>query len=111
MTDDFDAFNEQVETNPQTEDPPSDRGEIPSTRFEAQVTDVEVVGEDDDRLKVSAETPEEKRADRELDVDEAGRIMSQLDITDARALDGQPVFVWEDDGGSTHLEFDVENLE
>ncbi|MFC7154511.1 hypothetical protein ACFQPA_03455 [Halomarina halobia] len=110
MAGDFDAFNEQVETDPDTEKVPSRSEEPEDTGYDGQVSDVAVVGDNDDRLKITAESSEGGRVDRELDTEEAGRLMSQLDIEDVREFEGQPVLVWKDDDGTPHLEFDLEDL-
>ena len=107
MADDFDAFNEQVETEPgieQKETSTSEESE--DSRFETTVSDVSVVGEDNDHLKVSAEAEEGAKVEYEMDTDEAGRVMSVLDISDARELKEQTVLVWEDEDGSSHLDFE-----
>ncbi len=70
------------------------------------MSDVAVVGDENDRLKISAETREGTQVEEELSVAEVGRAMSQLGITDARDLEGQPALAWEEDDGSTHLEFE-----
>ncbi len=116
MSDGFDAFNEQVksETEPELAEKPdpdevkegSDREEEGSSSHEVSVSDVEVVGDDNDRLRVSAETDEGTQVTRELPTDEAGKIMSFLGITDARNLEGETAIVWEDESGS-RLEFET----
>ena len=116
MSDAFEAFNDQVESEIEpevVEDTPGDnepadphRGEnTESSGHETPLSDVEVVGDSNDRLRVSAEAPDGPRVDRELTTDEAGKVMSFLDLTDARDLEGQRVVVWEDESGESHLEF------
>jgi hypothetical protein len=116
MSEAFDAFNEQVKTDTEpelTEKPTgdqakegSDRGEqIEDSSYETQPRDIEVVGENDDRLRVSAETEDGTQVDREISTDRAGKIMSFLGVTDARNLEDQTVIVWEDETGESHLEF------
>lgn len=107
MPDEFDAFNEQVETEPEMDGETNTREETGDGPHETQVSDVAVVGNDNDRLRVSAETSDGTQVDQELDADEAGRAMSLLGVSDARELDGQPVLVWEDEDGSSRLEFET----
>lgn len=116
MSDAFDAFNEQMKTEaePDLSKKPdadeakagSDRGEqIEDSSYETQVGGLEVIGENNDRLRVSAETEDGTRVDREISTDRAGKIMSFLGVTDARNLEEQTVIVWEDETGESHLEF------
>jgi hypothetical protein len=116
MSDEFETFNEQVESHIEPEvvqdtarddeAPDPGRGEeTGSSGHETQLDEVEVVGDDNDRLRISAEPPEGPRVDRELPTDEAGKILSFLNLTDARDLEGQTVVIWEDESGESHLEF------
>lgn len=108
MSDDFDAFNEQVETEPGADErEPDGASQGGTSRFETEVREVAVVGENNDRLRASAENPEGTQVDYEMDSTEAGRVMSLLDIADARELEGKPVLVWEDEDGEEHLDFEA----
>ena len=107
MADDFEAFNEQVETEPGIGEKESHASEEPEDpRFETTVSEVSVIGEENDRLKLRAETDKGANVEYEMDLDEAGRVMSVLDISDAQDLEGQTVLAWEDDNGEDHLEFE-----
>lgn len=105
MPDEFDAFNEQIKSELETDEKTRTQTETENTPPETWVRDVTVIGENDDCLKISAETAE-GTVETEVSLAEAEHAMSHLGISDARDLEGQPVFIRKDDSGVSYLEFE-----
>jgi hypothetical protein len=95
MTDAFDTFNEQVETESETDGESPTQETQENDPHETQANEIAVVGDNNDRLRISAETSDGTQVEQEMTSEEVGRAMSFLGISDARDLENQPVLVWE----------------
>lgn len=108
MTDDFDAFNDRIDVAENAGGDTTAGGDVDAEdAHDAEVSDVSVVGDEADRIEISAEGPDGSEVTQEMDADEAERAMNLLGVTDARDLEGQPVLVWEEDG-EEHVDFESE---
>lgn len=106
MSDDFDAFNDRIDVAEDAGGDTTEGGDVDTEdAHDTEIEDVSVVGDDADRLEISAEGPDGSDVSYEMDADEAERVMNLLGVTDARDLKGQPALVWEDDDG-THIDFE-----